>query len=163
MNFNDTVEDVVIWSNKKNGTYSPKSGYNWLLQNVVADGQNMSLYTWSWIWKLQLPEKYKFLFWLACHNVAPTLSMLNHRNLAPSATCSHCGLQNETFLHVVCDFTFSTLLWHHLGFTNPDFFSSMDAYDWLRKGAKGSKANTFSVGVWWSWRHRNLMCLGGET
>jgi len=52
MNFNDTTEDVVIWSNRKNGTYSPKSGYNWLLQNSDSCGQNLSLYTWSWIWKL---------------------------------------------------------------------------------------------------------------
>lgn len=89
--------------------------------------------------------------------------MLNRRNLAPSATCSRCRLQNDTFLHCVHDCTFSTLLWHHLGFTNHDFFSFMDAYDWLRRGAKGSQANTFSVGVWWSWRHQNLMCLGGET
>jgi len=39
----------------------------------------------------------------------------------------------------------------------------MDAYNWLRKEAKGSQANTSSAVVWWSWRHRNLMCLGGET
>jgi hypothetical protein len=115
MNFNDIVEDVVIWRNKKNGTYSLKSGYNWLLYNADPAGQNLSLHSWYWIWKLQLPEKYKFFLCLTCHNVVPTLSLLNHRNLAPSATCSRCGLQNETFLHCVRDCTFSTMLCHHLG------------------------------------------------
>jgi len=108
MNFNDTFEDVVIWSNKKNGTYSPKSGYNWLLQNTDSAGQNRSLYTWCWIWKVQLPEKYKFLFWLACHNLAPTLFMLNHRNLAPSATCSHCEPFSIVFVTVLSPLCYGT-------------------------------------------------------
>jgi len=120
-------------------------------------------HSWSWIWKLQLPEKYKFFFWLACHNDIPTLSLLNHKNITPSATCSRCGVQDETFIHCVRDCTFSVRLWHQLGFTNADFFSSIDAHDWLRRGAKGSQAIIFSVGVWWSWRHRNVMCIGGET
>ena len=100
---------------------------------------------------------------MACHNAVPTLSLLNHRNIAPSAICSRCGLHNETFLHCVRDCTFSVMLWNHIGFTNSIFFSSIDAYDWLRQRARGPQAITFSVGVWWSWRHRNLMCLGGET
>ncbi|MCI29329.1 RNA-directed DNA polymerase (Reverse transcriptase), partial [Trifolium medium] len=39
----------------------------------------------------------------------------------------------------------------------------MDVYDWLKVGATSSHALIFSAGVWWSWRHRNLMCLNNET
>jgi hypothetical protein len=49
MKFNDSVEDVVIWSNKKNGTYTPKSDCHWLLHNVDSTGQNLPLHSWSWI------------------------------------------------------------------------------------------------------------------
>jgi len=63
-----------------------------------------------WIWKHQLPEKYKFLVWLAIHNVVPTLSLLNHKNITPFATCSCCDVQEETFLHCVRDCTFSVRL-----------------------------------------------------
>jgi len=69
-------------------------------------------------------------------------------------------LYHSGFLHCVRDCTFSVSLWHHLGFTNADFFSSNEAQEWLKMGDKGSQAITFSVGVLWSWRHRNLMCLG---
>jgi hypothetical protein len=30
-------------------------------------------------------------------------------------------------------------------------------------GVTDSQALTFSDGVWWSWRHRNLMCLNNKT
>jgi len=157
------VEDAYIWNNHKNGTYSPKSGYNWLLKTVDPDGLNLPSHSWSWIWKLQLPEKYKFFFWLACHNAVDTLCLLNHKNIAPSVICSRCGLEDETFLHCVRDCRFSLVIWHQMGFTNSEFFSITDAHTWLKVGAKGSQPISFSAGVWWSWRHRNLMCLGGET
>ncbi|GAU50504.1 hypothetical protein TSUD_409790 [Trifolium subterraneum] len=161
--FNDSIDDAFIWTSNKNGSYTTKSGYNWLLslQNLVTP-HNPSL-SWSWIWKLQLPEKIKFFFWLACHNSVPTLSLLNHRKMNLSATCARCGLREETFLHCVRDCDFSISIWHHIGFDNPYFFSSMDAHDWLKWGSTGSKAFIFSAGVWWSWRHCNLMCLNNGT
>ncbi|GAU37585.1 hypothetical protein TSUD_395580 [Trifolium subterraneum] len=48
-------------------------------------------------------------------------------------------------------------------FNNQDFFSNLDVYDWLKLGAIGPHALTFAASVWWSWRHRNLMCLNNET
>ena len=94
LKFNDVVEDAYIWNNHKSGAYSFKSGYQWLLKNADLVSHNMPLLSWSWIWKLRLPEKYKFLFWLACHNAVSTLSLLNHINIIPSATYTCCGLQN---------------------------------------------------------------------
>ncbi|GAU35593.1 hypothetical protein TSUD_295290 [Trifolium subterraneum] len=131
--FNDSIEDTFIWTNKKNGTYTAKSGYNWLLSLRDPGTIHNPLNAWSWIWKLQLFEKIKFFFWLACHNSVPTLYLLNHRKMSSSATCTRCGLQNESFLHCI------------------------------RDCATSSQALIFSAGVWWSWRHRNLMCLNNET
>ncbi|GAU25827.1 hypothetical protein TSUD_30910 [Trifolium subterraneum] len=160
--FNDSIEDAFIWTNNKNDTYTTKSGYNWLLSlRDLVINHNPS-HSWSWIWKIQLPEKIKFFFWLACHNFVPTLSLLNHRKMSHSATCTRCGLQDESFLHCIRDCEFARSLWNHIGFNNMDFFSNMDVYDWLKLGATGSQTTTFSTGVWWSWRHRNLMCLNNE-
>ncbi|XP_045809964.1 uncharacterized protein LOC123904334 [Trifolium pratense] len=39
----------------------------------------------------------------------------------------------------------------------------MDVYDWIKMGAIGTHSLIFSAGVWWSWRHRNLMSLNNET
>jgi len=82
-----------------------------------------------WIWKLKLPEKLKFLFWLACHNSVPTLLLLSHRNIAPSPLCSRCGLEDETFLHCVHDCNFSNIIWHHVGLHDVTFFANLDVID----------------------------------
>jgi len=86
-----------------------------------------------------------------------------NRSIAHSAVCTCCGLHGETFLHCVRDCNFSRTIRHHIGFSSPDFFYVMDAHDWLKGGSKGSPAYLFSTGAWWSWRHRNLMCLNNET
>lgn len=118
--------------------------------------------SWSWIWKLKLPEKHKFLFWLACHNSVPTLTLLNHRNISPSPLCSRCGLEDETFLHCVRDCNFSNIIWHHVGFHNVNFFANLDVTDWLKEWSMGSHSFLFAATIWWAWHHRNLMCLSNE-
>jgi len=53
--FNDNIEDALIWSQNKNGTYTTKSGFKWLfsLKDPTTDPTpNLS---WSWIWKLKIP------------------------------------------------------------------------------------------------------------
>jgi len=70
--FNPSVEDAFIWTPNKNGTYTTKSGYTWLLPHTDMVSHFNFYSSWSWIWKLKLPEKFKFLFWLACHDSVPT-------------------------------------------------------------------------------------------
>jgi len=79
---NPSLEDAFIWALNKNGVYTTKSGYAWLLSHTSTVINVQHSATWSWIWKLKLPEKLKFLFWLACHNFVPTLFLLNNRNMA---------------------------------------------------------------------------------
>jgi hypothetical protein len=124
LNFNASLEDTFIWTHSKNDIYTANSGYSWMLARMNPVITSNSPPSWSWIWKLQLPEKIKFLFWLACHNSVPTLSMLNHRNIAHYAMCSRCGLHDETFLHCVRDCTHCNHLWQHVGF-NQAVFSPM--------------------------------------
>ncbi|CAJ2635885.1 unnamed protein product [Trifolium pratense] len=73
MKFNASIEDTFIWTNNKNGSYTTKSGYDWLLS-------------------LRDPG--------------------------------------------------------YIGFTNPDFFSNMDVYDWIKMGTVGTHSLIFSAGVW---------------
>jgi len=103
--FNPSIEDVLAWTSNKSGAYSNKRSYTWLLSrtNTIPRVQPYLF----WIGEAKFPEKYKFLVWLAYHNFVPTLLSLNDRNIAPSAICSHCGLEDETFLHYLCDCNFS--------------------------------------------------------
>jgi len=82
---------------KKNDIYTAESRYAWMLTRTEHVVSSISPPSWSWIRKLKLPEKIKFLLWLACHNLIPTLSLLNHRNISHSAVCNRFGIHNETF------------------------------------------------------------------
>lgn len=119
------INKNISRSSNKNGVYTAKSGYTWLLShtNTVTNVQPSA--TWSWIWKLKLPEKLKFIFWLACHNSFPTLFLLNNMNMASSALCSRYGLVDETFLHCVRD-AISKSIWHHVDFHDENFILDMD-------------------------------------
>ena len=119
----DKINCSFIWNHNKNDTHTTKSGYSWLIARSNKIDNLDSPSSWIWIWKLQLPENIKFLFWLACHRSVPTLSLLNHINLAQSAICTRCDLQNETFLHCVRDCNHSRILWQQVGFTHSHFFS----------------------------------------
>jgi ribonuclease HI len=160
MRFNAHIEDALIWNHNKNGVYTTKSGYSWLLSLSETNSNDTS---WSWIWRLKAPEKYKFLIWLACHNATPTLSLLHRRNMTASATCSRCGENEETFLHCVRDCKYSTAIWHKIGFDNTAFFTEGCAQVWLKTFSSGPRASSFLAGLWWSWRHRNMMCISNET
>lgn len=144
--FNDTVDDAFVWPLNRNGVYSTKSGYNWLLSLSGTDTAINSPLSWSWIWRLKIPKKYKYLVWLACHNSVPTLSLLHHRNIAPSSICSRCEMHEETFFHCIRDCRFLRAIWLRLGFNDPTFFTSDCVVDWLKEGLKGSQAVMFSAG-----------------
>jgi len=110
-----------------------------------------------------LPKKIKFLLWLTFHDLVPTLSLLNHRNISHSAVCNNrCDFHNETFLHCLRDCTHSKPLWHQTDFTHLDFFSNEDAINWIKNGVMGFCSFSFASTIWWTWRNKNMMRLSNE-
>jgi ribonuclease HI len=158
--FNASVEDAFIWSHNKNGIYTAKSGYTWLLSNQIMVGNSHGL--WSWIWKIKAPEKYKFLIWLICHDAAPTLALLHHRRIAPSDICSRCNDYRESIMHCIRDCIHSKPIWIKVGFSGHEFFSTTCATEWIRYGIDSPSPTLFLATLWWTWRHRNLMCISHE-
>jgi len=73
------------------------------------------------------------------------------------------GDHEESFLHCVRDCRHSKTIWHKTGFSNQDFFSNTCLNDWIRTNTNGPHSNLFLATLWWTWRHRNLMCLNNET
>jgi len=153
--------DAFIWPQQKQGIYSTKSGYNWLISHSNPNFHATD--SWSWIWRLKVPEKFKFLIWLACHNVVPTLSLLHHRNMVNSAICSRCAAHEESLFHCLRDCNFSIAIWNNIGFSSQAFFSSISMTEWLREGSSCPRSAIFLAGLWWIWRHRNNMCLNNTT
>ena len=163
LNFNATIEDAFIWSQNKNGAYSKKSEYSWLLSLSYSQTNDGIQIAWSWIWKLKAPEKYKFLVWLACHDAVPTMTLLHHRKISPTATCTRCGDHEESLLHCIRDCRHSKIIWHIVGFLSHDFFYTTCPTEWIRNGTNSPHSTLFLATLWWVWRNRNLMCLNNET
>jgi len=159
---NDFVEDTFVWSPNINSVYTAKSGYNWLLSHSNYNNTTSTSISWTWIWSLRLPEKFKFFIWLACHDAVPTLSLLNHRNIAHSDQCNRCGQHAETLIHCIHDCLHSSKIWRHIGFNTADFFIENDAYLWLKHGLKGPHSLFFAAILWWIWRYQNSMCFSSE-
>lgn len=114
---------------------------SWLLSLMEPDDIDTHQNSWSWIWNLQVSEKYKFFIWLACHDAVPTLFLLHHRHITISTTCVRCDEAEETFMHCIRDCRFSCTIWQKLGFTNQDFFTTNCAHDWLKTGTKGPRSS----------------------
>ena len=83
--------------------------------------------------------------------------------MATSAICTHCGEEDENLLHCIRDCHVSRNIWHKIGFTNTEFFSDQNAHVWIKSAATGPHGSYFLAGLWWVWRHRNLMCLNNDT
>ena len=150
LKFNERVEDEFIWNHNKNGVYTAKTGYSWLLGNSDAAANPMQSVTWSWIWKIKTPEKFKLLVWLACHDAVPTLALLHRRNIATSATCPRCGEDDETTMHCLRDCHFSSDIWLQLGFTSQEFFTESNAHNWIKSMAATTRSFLFFSGLWWT-------------
>jgi ribonuclease HI len=48
-------------------------------------------------------------------------------------------------------------------FTDQVFFSEETARGWVKINATGALSTIFLAGLWWTWRHRNQICLSHET
>ncbi|KEH27934.1 hypothetical protein MTR_5g049720 [Medicago truncatula] len=60
------------------------------------------------------------------------------------------------------DCYFSRNIWHHIGFSDINFFEIQNVVEWLKKGTTGPQAAFFASGLWWVWRCRNVMSISNE-
>lgn len=101
-------EDVVFWENSNSGNYTASHGYCWLTQSnscLVNTPQNAS---WTWIWKLILPENIKHFIWITMRESLPTNAFRFSCHVSLDPSCHRCGAAQETILHTSRDCRFST-------------------------------------------------------
>lgn len=68
--------DMFIWKRLPDGQYSSASAYSTLFVghvDILGD---------RWIWKVQMPRKYKFFAWLDLHGLCWTLERLRRHGFA---------------------------------------------------------------------------------
>ncbi|XP_015966728.1 uncharacterized protein LOC107490459 [Arachis duranensis] len=128
--------------------YSARSGYSCLGKRKFGWNEHDR---WLWVWRLHIPEKYKFLIWLSLHNAIPTAEFRLGRGLALSSTCHRCQNGSKSILHCLRECPSAKEVWNLLGL----YSDNSDLHDWLYRGARSGDIFLFFLTIWWIWRSRN--------
>ncbi|XP_057730387.1 uncharacterized protein LOC130945696 [Arachis stenosperma] len=117
------------WGVASSRLFSVRSGYSWLSKRKFDWNEHDN---WLWVWRLHIPEKYKFLIWLSLHNVIPMAEFRLGHDLALSSTCHRCQNGSESLLHCLQECPSAKEVWNLL-----DLYSdNSDLRDWLYRGAR---------------------------
>ncbi|XP_016206120.1 uncharacterized protein LOC107646451 [Arachis ipaensis] len=106
---------------------------------------------WLWVWRLHIPEKYKFLIWLSLHNAIPATEFRLGRGLVLSSTCHRCQNGYESILHCLRECPSAKEVWNLLGM----YSDNSNLHDWLYRGARSGDIFLFFSTIWWIWRSKN--------
>ncbi|XP_016178767.1 uncharacterized protein LOC107621248 [Arachis ipaensis] len=136
------------WGVASSRLYSARSGYSWLAKRKFDWNEHDN---WLWIWRLHIPEKYKFLIWLSLHNAIPTAEFRLGRGLALSSTCQRCQNGSESILHCLRECPSAKEVWNLLGL----YSDNSNLHDWLYRGARSENIFLLFSTIWWIWRSRN--------
>ena len=90
------------------------------------------------------------LLWLACHERLPTKPLLLHRKIISDELCPLCKNELESLLHALCDCSLVRPLWLNIGSSlPPEFFSSLNLKEWLKKWSNSSLVTSFHSSILW--------------
>ncbi|KAL4384556.1 hypothetical protein GQ457_15G009290 [Hibiscus cannabinus] len=101
-------KDKLIWPFCKNGEYTVKSGYHFLvdhLPNVDSPTTSVSSqndpFLWKSIWTMNVPPKIKHFIWRACRNAIASKCNIKHRLKIGNDECPRCGEDSESLEHIL--------------------------------------------------------------
>lgn len=83
----DAAQDKLIWSSALNGTYSARSGYDFVTSIPSIGGD----FGWRWLWKMGPAQKHKVFVWIAAWDRLLNNVIRYDRNLCNSPLRPRCG------------------------------------------------------------------------
>jgi hypothetical protein len=113
---NEDIEDIFIWGPSIYSTYTTKSAYSWVLDNTALPQPSLS---WSWIWKLKLPNNICHFVWIILHNSLPTNYTIFTHHIFIDVFCYRCDVDLETIIHTLRDCPQTHQVWSSLCFLPP--------------------------------------------
>ncbi|KAF3626028.1 hypothetical protein FXO38_29486 [Capsicum annuum] len=90
-----SIPDLSYWAASPNGIFSSHSVYLYL------SNKEPHPVTFTWIWKLNPINKYKFTLWLCFLDRLPTFHYLNRLTIAPTPICPICHAPVDAELHAL--------------------------------------------------------------
>ncbi|KAL6184476.1 hypothetical protein ACLB2K_045877 [Fragaria x ananassa] len=112
--------DRLLWPWSKNGSFTVKSGYHWVHQQssinasplvITGTSHRVGKKMWRLLWGMPTLPKVKLFFWQVIGGVGPNFSNLYKRKLTSSPMCPLCGLEDETFEHLLLLCSWVSLIW----------------------------------------------------
>ncbi|KAK7268980.1 hypothetical protein RIF29_21693 [Crotalaria pallida] len=156
---NESVPDCITWKGDQSGIYTVKSGYAWLINHTQIQQDSSS---WSWIWKIKVPQKLNFFLWLVCHEAIPTNVLRRQRHFSSLDVCGRCGNAAECIFHCLRDCWKVNSVWRGIGLEGVDWFwKSQPVMQWV-KICVSNLGVTFIIVLWWVWRARCSECMAKE-
>nr|POF23179.1 putative ribonuclease h protein [Quercus suber] len=103
--FND-YDDRIFWPLNVDGSYSVKSGYRLLSEEIRNTNPSVSNLAptkrlWKGIWSLRVPNRVKTLLWQAGTDSLPSRANLMKRKVLCNDLCPDCKLESETTFHAL--------------------------------------------------------------
>ena len=163
-----SLTDCLVWGVTKNGVYSVRSGYQFLLNESCREDPGSSDPTqmsqlWKFVWSLNVPPKIRHFLWRACHNSLPTKSNLHHRHILDDPSCTNCSNQSESTIHALWQCKMVQPVWQsiswgpNLGESNYTGF--IDLLHQCFSTLSTSEVQLFSMISWSIWYRRNRLRL----
>eukprot|EP00253_Pinus_taeda_P008825 PITA_08825 len=101
-------QDNLIWAHGISGGYSPKEGYNYLMEKKGWGDPEW----WSKnLWKLKCPQKSRILLWCMLRRKIPTWDILQTRFIIGPGRCPLCKANEESINHLFTECPVSLKLW----------------------------------------------------
>ncbi|XP_048490396.1 uncharacterized protein LOC125492264 [Beta vulgaris subsp. vulgaris] len=165
----DDVKDGLRWIFTTEGDFSIKTAYRNL--NSLNTRSTHSPKNWSKLWRIEVPFKYRMLFWNVVHEILPTAINLQKRIHAFDTTCQCCLLATETHLHLFRNCFHANVLWKRI-FQNCQLarvievhrFFNNDWDDWLKFNLEQTLEwlQMFVIVLWHIWKNRNKAVFEGS-
>jgi hypothetical protein len=129
-------EDELVWDRTASGIYTPKEGYNFLIQEQV---QAEPIWWWKKLWRINCPAKSKLFMWSVLTNKAPTWDILQKRNFSGPGRCPLCKIDGESAQHLFIDCLYIKKVWTEVSrlLEKKTFFGS--AILWNKLGGTGGR------------------------
>jgi hypothetical protein len=103
-----TEPDRFIWRWSADRRYSVRTAYRAFFEGW------MTMAGASELWRVQVPPKVKFFFWLALHNRLWTAERRLRHGLQQDDACALCDQHNEFVSHLLCSCVYTREVWSRL-------------------------------------------------
>uniref|UniRef100_A0A2N9H705 Reverse transcriptase zinc-binding domain-containing protein n=1 Tax=Fagus sylvatica TaxID=28930 RepID=A0A2N9H705_FAGSY len=158
--------DRLIWTGTKNGQFTVRSAYHFLLaQQRCGDASSStdSLWTslWKAIWSARVQPKMKLFIWRACSDILPTQGNLFRRGVSNAKSCRWCEDEVETVSHALWQCDFAQKVWKATPISFPsDCVASLCFTDvvqcYVQSLAHHPNLEIMLTIAWKLWQARNL-------